>query len=584
VSLRSILPLPPISRYSLRDLPADLSAALAVCFLAVPQGLAYATIAGLPPAMGLYAAAVPTIVGSLFRSSRFVVAGPTNALSLLVGAAVATGLGGDPVGVALTLALMVGAMQLAAGLLRLGVVVDYISGPVVLGYITGAAVLIGAGQLYNVTDTAGPRGNLVTTVAGFVPTVSAASWLAVGMAGGTVLLVVALRLLARRIQRRIPDAMVAMLAALTLNVGLGLERHGLHVLADLAPIPAGLPAPYLPVLADLGALMPVAVAAAVLSLVESSAVARSLAARTGERLDASTEFVGQGLANLTAGVWGGYPVSGSLSRSALTEQSGAKSRLAGILSGVLMIGVLLAFGPVLDHTPIASLAGLLLVVAWDLVDVRRIVRTLRASKSDALALAVTVISTWTLELDTAIYMGVGVSVVLFLRRTRVMVVREMFRDDEGRWQECLTRQHDVPGRLPGIRILQAEGPLFYGSVGELTTVIDDVMRDERARVIILRLKRAQGMDATVAAALAETARRAKREGRWFMLVALDQRQMDVLVRSGAAEAFPLEHLWMVRGRRFEALELACRLAQEHLEGQALERVVPPPALQDVTDV
>ena len=164
MSLRAILPLPPISRYSPRDLPADLSAALAVSFLAVPQGLAYATIAGLPPAMGLYAAAVPTIVGSLFRSSRSVVAGPTNAVSLLVGAAVATGLGGDPVGVALTLALMVGAMQLAAGLLRLGVVVDYISGPVVLGYITGAAILIGAGQLYNATATSGPRGTLVWLV------------------------------------------------------------------------------------------------------------------------------------------------------------------------------------------------------------------------------------------------------------------------------------------------------------------------------------------------------------------------------------------------------------------------------------
>ena len=126
-----------------------------MCVLTVPQALAYATIAGLPPAMGLYAAAVPAIVGSLFRSSRHVITGPTNALSLLVGAAVATGLGGDPVGVALTLALMVGVMQVAAGVLRLGSLVDYISGPVVLGYITGAGVLIGVGQLHNATGTTG---------------------------------------------------------------------------------------------------------------------------------------------------------------------------------------------------------------------------------------------------------------------------------------------------------------------------------------------------------------------------------------------------------------------------------------------
>lgn len=586
MSLRSILPLPPISRYSLRDLPADLSAGLAVLFLSVPQGLAYATIAGLPPAMGLYAAAVPTIVGSLFRSSRYVVAGPTNAVSLLVGAAVATGLGGDPVGVALTLALMVGAIQLTAGLLRLGAVVDYISGPVVLGYISGAAVLIGAGQLYNVTATSGPRGTLVDTIMGFLPTVGDASWLAAAMAVGTVIVVVLLRVLARKLRRRIPDAMVAMMGALVVNVAFDLEAHGVHVLSDLSPIPVGLPAPSVPRLADVGALMPVAVACAVLSLVESSAVARSIAARTGERLDASTEFAGQGLSNLAAGLFGGYPVSGSLSRSALTESSGGRTRLAGMLSGVLMIGVLLAFGPVLDHTPIASLAGLLLVVAWDLVDGRRIVRTLKTSKSDALALVVTVISTFVLPLDTAIYMGVGVSVVLFLRRARVMVVREMFRDADGGWQECKTGQDEVAGRLPGIRILQAEGPLFFGSAGELMTVLDEALHDSRARVVILRLKRAQGMDNTVASALAEAARQAETQGRWLMLVALDDTQMRVLERSGAAQAFPPEHLLKVRGKRFEALEVACRLAQEHLArgGRVLETVEPPPALQDVTDV
>src|SRR5690606_13323183 len=158
--------------------------------------------------MGLYAAAAPTIVGSLLRSSSHVIAGPSNALSLLVGAALATGLGGDPVGVALTLALMVGAMQVAAGVLRLGSVVDYISGPVVLGYITGAGVLIGVGQLYSVTATTGPRGTLVTTLTGWVPTVGAASGLAVTVALGTVGLVAGLRWANRRLQRSLPSAIV----------------------------------------------------------------------------------------------------------------------------------------------------------------------------------------------------------------------------------------------------------------------------------------------------------------------------------------------------------------------------------------
>ena len=565
--LRSLLPLPPWAPYSARDLPADLSAALAVCFLTVPQGLAYATIAGLPPVMGLYAAAAPTIVGSLLRSSSHVIAGPSNALSLLVGAALATGLGGDPVGVALTLALMVGAMQVAAGVLRLGSVVDYISGPVVLGYITGAGVLIGVGQLYSVTATTGPRGTLVTTLTGWVPTVGAASGLAVTVALGTVGLVAGLRWANRRLQRSLPSAIVAMLAALVANVVFDLEGRGLRVIADLSPIPAGLPVPGLPSLHGVVQLMPVAVACTVLSLVESTAVARSIASRTGQRIDASTEFVGQGLSNVVAGLWGGYPTSGSLARSSLNERAGARTRVAGMLTGAMMIGVLLAFGPLLDHTPIASLAGLLLVVAWDLIDVPRLVRTLRTSRSDALALLATMLGTWTLPLDTAIYVGVGVSVIAFLRRARVMVLREMILDDRGRWQECPLGEEPEHDRLPGIRVLQAEGPLFFGAAGELMGSLEDVMRDASVRVVVLRLRRAQGMDATVAGALAELAFLAEQQGRRLLLVGLDGRKQQVLRRSGAAKAFPAEHLIPVLGLRFEALELACERARAFVAAQ-----------------
>ncbi len=557
---RSRLPLPPWSGYRPKDLPSDLTAAAVVCFLAVPQGLAYATIAGLPPAMGLYAAAVPAIVGSLFRSSSHVLAGPTNALSLLVGAAVATGLGGDPAGVALTLALMVGVLQLSAGLLRLGSLVDYISGSVVLGYITGAGVLIGVGQLFNVTGTTGERGPLVTTIANWLPTVSQASMLSVGVTVGTVAMVVAMRLLSARVRRRIPGSIVAMLLALGLDVVLDLEAHGLRVVSDLAPIPEGLTGPQLPSLAGAGELIPLALACAVLSLVESSAVARSIAAHTGQKLDPSTEFVGQGLANVAAGLWGGYPVSGSLSRSALNERSGARTRMAGVFAGTLMLGVLLMFGPILDHTPIASLAGLLLVVAWDLVDRPRIVRTVRASPADALAFGVTVLGTWTLSLDTAIYLGVGVSLVMFLRRAKTLVLWEMITDEGGHWQECSIGE-EPEGRLPGIRILQPEGPLFFGVAGQLMGTIDEMLRDPEARVIIVRLRRAHGMDSTIATGLAEMARRTAEDGRTLVLCGLDEAKAGVLRRSGADRDFDPEHLLHIRGRRFEALGLACERAR-----------------------
>jgi len=168
LDLRGYLPFRDLAAATPSDLRHDAVAGVGVAFLAVPQAVAYAMIAGLPPAAGLYAAGVPVVVGSLFRSSRHVITGPSNALSLLVGAAVAGAVGADPVTTALTLALMVGVLQVGAGVLRLGVLVDYISRPVVLGYITGAGVLILAGQLPNVTGTEGAGGHLFEQVAGWV--------------------------------------------------------------------------------------------------------------------------------------------------------------------------------------------------------------------------------------------------------------------------------------------------------------------------------------------------------------------------------------------------------------------------------
>ena len=199
----------------------DLQASIAVTFMAVPQGVAYAMIAGLPPAMGLYAAALPATVGSLFRSSRHVVAGPTNALSLLVGTAIIA-TGGDPVTIALQLAVMVGLVQAAAGLLRLGLLVDYVSGAVVLGYITGAAVLILVGQLPNLTGSPGGSGFLVGQMVGWVTGIGGIGWASVALGLGAMGIV----WIQRRFFPRAPGAVAALGAALLVSWSFDLHAHG----------------------------------------------------------------------------------------------------------------------------------------------------------------------------------------------------------------------------------------------------------------------------------------------------------------------------------------------------------------------
>ncbi|MGE0679306.1 MAG: SulP family inorganic anion transporter [Candidatus Binatia bacterium] len=553
------LPFLDLASYRFRAFRRDLLASSTVTFLDIPQGVAYAMIAGLPPAMGLYAAAVPAIVGALFRSSRHVVTGPTNALSLLVGSAVAGAAahtGAGPMEVGVTLAFFVGLMQFFAGLLRLDAVADYISLPVVRGYITGAAILIAVGQLPNVTGTAGSSGTLGPMLVAWSRDLSHPNPLAVTFACGTVVIV----LLLRWVDRRMPGSLIVMVVSIGADSMLHLHAHGLRVVADIAPIPAGLPPLTVPSVQYWGTLAPAALACAVLSLVESSSVARALAARTGQQLDMAAEFAGQGLANLAAAFSGGYPVSGSLSRSALNQQAGAESRLSALFCGLLMLAVLLILGPVVGRTPVASLAGLLLVLANDLVDRQQIRMTLQGTMSDRAAFVATTVGTWVLPLDQAIYLGVGMSIILFLRRARLLTIREMTISEKRRFREIDPDANETGRSCSAIRIMNLTGPLFFAAAGELQSLLDRFLSDSRLRVLILRLRQADAVDVTTASVLEATAAKLAREGKTLLLLGVRPATMQLLERTGVAERLGREHLFPAQAGWFTAMEVALRRA------------------------
>ncbi|MEM6791671.1 MAG: SulP family inorganic anion transporter [Myxococcota bacterium] len=582
------LPLLELKRYRAADLAPDLSAAVTLALVGIPQCIAYALIAGLPPVMGLYAAAVPTIVGALFRSSRHVVTGPTNALSLLVGTAGAAALGLDPVPTALLLAFWVGVMQLAAGGLRLGVLVDYISIPVVMGYITGAGVLIGVGQLKHLTATApatapvagalGANTAVGAWLAGSLPD-TVGAWLrtlpdANGWAVATGLVTVAGLVAGRRFGgRRFPAPLVVLGLLTALSALVGARGYGVPTIADLAPIPAGLPplswpggeGPWAWTFSDTVMVLPIAGAATVLSLVESSSLGRAISAKSGQRLDISVEFAGQGLANLAAAFFGAYPTSGSLSRSVLNHDCGVQTRLSGVFNGAIIVLVLLALGPAVNHTPIAALAGLLLVVAYDLVDRPRIRQIFAGRRSDAAAFGATVVGTWLLRLDYAIYLGVALSLFMFLRRARLLTILELVFDDNGRPREL--RRDDPTARArrsDAIRLLQVEGELFFGAVGELSHALDEVTQDPGLRVLALRLRGAFGMDVSIARALVEAHTRLQADGRRLMLLDVRPEAMAVLERTGVIAALGADNV-VVAAEWFDAVRLGLRRALDTVE-------------------
>jgi len=557
--LRRYLPFLDLRTYHLSSLRRDLLASASVTFLDIPQGVAYAIIAGLPPAMGLYAAAIPAIIGALFRSSRHVVTGPTNALSLLVGSAVAAQVaqhGAAPITVGVTLAFVVGIIQFLSGLLRLDAVADYISQPVLRGYITGAATLVGAGQLANAVGTQARSGNLWETLNNWLATLPHAQPLAVAFTFGTLVIVLTLR----RFNRRIPGALVAMVVSIFMAIVFDLHAYGLRLVQDLAPIPAGLPPFTIPDPTLMVGLIPAAVACAVLSLVESSSVARALASRSGQRLDLAVEFTGQGLANITASFCGGYPISGSLGRSSLNQQSGAESRLSGVFCGLFMLSVLLFLGPLVARTPVASLAGLLFILANDLIDRERIRTILRSTLSDRLAFLATLVGAWSLPLDKAIYFGVGISIMLFLQRARLLTMREMVIGEKRRFREIDVRSQEERQSCTSIKILNFTGPLFFAVAGELDNALDPFVNDAEVRILILRVRQVQDFDVTTASVIEAAARKMATQERTLLILGVHPPISTLLEQTGIGNRIGQDNIFPMQTGLFTAMEFALRRA------------------------
>lgn len=566
--LSDFLPFLDIRGMGLGSIGRDAAAALAITFLAVPQSVAYAIIAGLPPAMGLYAACLPAVIGGLFRSSRHVVTGPTNALSLLVGSVLAAQAGLDPINTAVLLAVLVGALQLSAGLLRFGVLVEYISMPVVAGYIAGAGVLIGVGQLPNLTETASGSGTIFTTIAGWIGNLSGASWLSIAVGVATAATIVGLRRLGLRWRRKLPEALIALMAATAVAVIFDLD---LRRVSDLTRAPMGFLSPGIPTFHGWEALMPLAVAVAVLSLVESSALARALAVRSGQRIDMSVEFAGQGLANLASGFTGGFPISGSLSRSSLNLESGG-TRLAGVLSGIILLLALLFLGPAIEVVPIAALAGLLIVVATDLIDLTRIRQILASRRSDAAAFAITVLATWILRLDHAIYAGVGISLFLYLRRARLLDVKHLGILASG---EIAEEPGEEVGSCPAIVMLEVDGQLFFGAAGELRDALDEAAADDDLAVLVLRLRRALHLDVTIAHVLGDAARRMRQRGKRLVLVGVSPRTREVLNGAGAVADIGEANLYARSDTVFRGLQGAVAALHAELPEHSCGLRLPP---------
>lgn len=518
-----------LRHYRRADLWPDFVAGLTVTVIALPQAMAYALISELPAEVGLYAAIVGSIVGALWGSSNHLATGPTNTTSLLIlSTLLVVAAPGTPeyVAAAALLAVMVGAARLIMGLARLGVLVNFVSDSVIVGFTAGAGLLILTNQARHLLrlDIASTPG-LAETLTLLAANLGATHLPSALLGAGVIALMVALR----RVGRHLPGALIALVIAGLTVWALGLDRQGVRVVGEL---PRQFPPFAIPPVFDLtllGRLSTGALALSAIGLVEALSITRSLAARTGQRLDSNQEFVGQGLANLACGFFSGYPVCGSFTRSAVNVEAGARTAVSGAIAGLLALVVVLVFAPLAAYIPLAALAGVVTVSAVGLIDRVVIARIWRSDLGDRLIMVATLLATLFLPLQFAVLTGILMSLAYYLLQTSTPRVRAVVPDDRFIHLEYLPAKPVCPQ----LAVIEVQGDLYFGAAHHVDEYIRQNMDlHPEQRFLLLRLNGVQHLDISGVHMLEGLVRAYRERGGDVYLARFREPVWDVMRTSG----------------------------------------------------
>jgi SulP family sulfate permease len=553
--------------YTRQEAKGDARAGLNTALLAFPQSIAYSLIAGLPAQFGLLSSGFAAMIAPLFTRSRFIVVGPTNGTAILIFSAfMAMGLTDRERIIALPLFLcLVGLFLVLGAVANLSLFVNYVSRTVLIGYVCAAAILIIANQVQNLL---GFRLSASSTYFAImfetIEKIPRTRLPEVVMSLATLVMFLALK----RFAPRLPNIAVALALASGLAYGLkewlgwrflylpgfSLEEFGLA-----------------PVIVDfdlIGQMAGPAIAVAFLSILEGASIGKSLAARSGERINVNQEMYSLGLANMGSAVFGGMNASGSLTRSVLNAESGARTPAASIFSGAYVLVLMFTVGLLIGYIPKAALAVLVICIAVSLFDLHAIKVAFKTTRSDAIVFVVTCGSALLFNLSTAIYMGAFTSILLFLRKAGIPDLREVGFNAEGRLANVsLLGRNDTPG----ISILHAEGDLFFGSTEIFVEQTRQVINDPNLKIIVLRLKNARHLDATCVLAIGELLRVLRSRDRHLLVSGAKPEVFRVFRNSGLLFELGRENFFPeVPGNPTISTRNALKRAKELLGGRSAD--------------
>jgi sulfate permease, SulP family len=526
--------LPPLAwlrGYGRADLTADAIAGVTVAVMLVPQAMAYAALAGMPPVTGLYAATVPLVAYALLGTSGQLAFGPVAIVSLLTASTLAPLADGDPAayaGLAALLAGLVGVIHLALGVLRLGGLAHLLSQPMISGFTSAAALVIAATQL------PGLLGLPVEAPDGFVAAVAGAArhlWQANPATVVVGSIAVAALLAGRRLPKLVPVPLIVVAAATAATALLGLDRAGVAILGE---VPAGLPLPGLPPLdADAAArLLPGALAIALVGYAEGISVAQAIAARTRSRIDPNQELLASGAANLAAALFRAFPVAGGFSRTAVNHQAGARTPLSSLVTAAGVALTALALTPLFFHLPRAVLAAIVVVAALGLVDPRTARRVWRTDRADGLVLTVTAVVTLAVGVEAGLGAGVALGLAVLIWRSARPHVAELGRVEGTRTLRNVTRYRTRTD--PRVAVIRVDGPLTFANASRVGDLLRGLAAERPAlETVVLDCSAIPSLDSTGASALARAIADLEAGGIALYLATVRGPVRDTLRRAGA---------------------------------------------------
>jgi len=511
-------------------LRADLIAGFTGAVIVLPQGVAFATIAGLPPEYGLYTAMVTPIIAALFGSSRHLISGPTTAISIVVFSSVSNHAEvGSPefVQLALTMTFLAGAYQFGFGLVRLGALVNFVSHTVVVGFTAGAALLIATSQMKNVLGIQIPKGE------SFIHTWYDV-WLGLPNIQINVVIIALATLFIALASKKFMPKLPNLLIGLVAGTGLGfLLNDPQNPIALVGTIPGQLPPVSMPDLSlgTISMLAPEAFAVALLGLIEAVSISRAIATQSNQRIDANQEFVGQGLSNLFGSFFSSYAGSGSFTRSGVNYSAGAVTPMSAIFAAIFLMLIVVLVAPYMAYMPIAAMGGVILLVAYNLIDKKAIAHVLNASKNETAVLLTTFFATLFLELEFAIYFGVLLSLVLFLACTSMPEIVTLAPDSKGEKRTMIPVTSKPVNQCPQLKIIRIDMSVYFGSVNHIQNRLQQISESEHINHILIDADGINGIDLSGVEMLVSEAKRLKKLGGGLYFAGLKPRVYENISES-----------------------------------------------------